>query len=247
MAIQKGENTMVFLCFAVKDRVPLINDFYHYLSNFGIDIWYDRRNIFLGDNRIDANIINGASNKNIKYAIIFYSSNFENGNICLEEYKILTKRYAEKDIFLFPVFIDNVPQKINSSFSLLKKLVFKKITNQADFPALCLHIIAKITADEVVNLKYNNINDIISGFENKNCLYFKLLLEYQDISKENYNMRIAFLFAIYKYILSLKEDNYFHSKTMNFIYHKSCLNIIIDERRELQIMENIIIYEGAYL
>ena len=83
---------MIFLCFSVKDRIPLINDFYQFLSNFGLDIWYDRRNIFLGDNRFDTNITKGVKNPNIKYAIIFYSENFEKGNICIQEYKILEEK-----------------------------------------------------------------------------------------------------------------------------------------------------------
>ena len=58
---------MIFLCFAVKDRLPLINDFYHYLSNFGLDVWYDRSNIYLGDHRWDTNIKNGVENKKVKY------------------------------------------------------------------------------------------------------------------------------------------------------------------------------------
>lgn len=47
---------MVFLCFSVKDRLPLVNDFYHFLSNFGLEVWYDRKNIYLGDNRREKNI-----------------------------------------------------------------------------------------------------------------------------------------------------------------------------------------------
>ena len=74
---------LVFLCFSVNDRIPLVNDFYHFLTNFGIDVWYDRRNTFLGDNRREKNICCGVENPNIKYAVIFYSENFKKGNICL--------------------------------------------------------------------------------------------------------------------------------------------------------------------
>ena len=130
---------MIFLCFSVKDRIPLINDFFQFLTNFGLDVWYDRRNIYLGDNRFDSNITRGVKNPNIKYAIIFYSENFKNGNICLEEYEILVERYNKNEIFLFPVFITKAPIIIDETFSLCKTLVFKEIENQADFPALCLH------------------------------------------------------------------------------------------------------------
>lgn len=238
---------MIFLCFSVKDRLPLINDFYHYLSNFGLDVWYDRRNIFLGDNRIDTNIKNGAERKEINYAIIFYSDNFIKGNICLDEYEILVRRYKNNEVFLFPVFISDVPVTISERFKICKSLVFKRIEDQNDFLALSLHVIAKITTDELSNTKYKTISDIDLYFEYKESIYYKLIIEYQNIKQTNYNMRIAFLFSIYE-ILSMKNTtNYFHRKTMSFIFHLNCLERLVDEKRELQIMENIIIYELSLL
>lgn len=237
---------MVFLCFSVKDR-PLINDFYHFLSNFGLDLWYDRRNIFLGDNRRDTNIKKGAENSNIKYAIVFYSEHFKNGNICLEEFDILVKRYKKNEVFIFPVFISSVPDEIEEKFKLCKTLVFKQINSQSDFSALSLHIIAKITSDEVSNLKYKSIKDIEQKYDDKKSIQYKMITEYQNIKKTNYNMRIAFLFALHMAITCHKNTNYFHHKTMNFIYHQNCLDVLIDEKRELQIMENIIAYEMSLL
>ena len=237
---------MVFLCFSVKDR-PLINDFYHFLSNFGLDIWYDRRNIFLGDNRRDINITKGANNSNIKYAIVFYSDNFKNGNICLEEFQIIVRRYEKNEVFIFPVFISGVPKKIEERFKILKSLVFKQLNSQSDFSALSLHIIAKITSDEICDSKYKSIKDIEQKFYNKESVPYQMIIEYQNIKKTNFNMRIAFLFALHMVASSHKSINYFHNKTMNFIYHQNCLDILIDEKRELQIMENIIIYDMLHL
>lgn len=238
---------MIFLCFAVKDRVPLINDFYHFLSNFGMEIWYDRRNIYLGDNRNSANITNGAENPSVNYAVIFYSDNFKNGNICLEEYEILVNRYKKNEVFLFPVFISDIPDKIDNRFEICKMLVYKQIKDQGDFSALCLHIIAKITSDEIESLKYQTIKDIELYHKDKECLLYRLIIEYQNIKKTNYNMRIAFLFSLYMISSYHNTVNYFHYKTMNFIYHQNCMDILIDEKRELQIMENIIVYEFSLL
>mgnify|MGYP000742999042 CR=1 FL=1 len=67
---------MIFFCFAVQDRLPIINDFYHFLQNFGLNIWYDRRNIFFGDHRYQTNIQQGAANPQIRYAVVFYSQQF---------------------------------------------------------------------------------------------------------------------------------------------------------------------------
>lgn len=238
---------MIFLCFSVKDRLPIINDFYHYLSNFGLELWYDRRNIYLGDNRREQNINCGAKNPKVKYAVVFYSDNFKNGNICLEEFEILEERYKNGEIFIFPVFISNVPTNIDNKFQLCKTLVFKQIQDQSDFNALALHIIAKITSDEINCTKYKSIGDIELNYNDKSSLYYKLIVEYQNIKKTNYNMRIASLFSLYLIISDKRDLYFFHNKTMNYIYHQNCLDILIDEKRELQIMENIICYTFSVL
>ena len=238
---------MIFLCFSVKDRIPLINDFYHFLSNFGLDIWYDRRNIYLGDNRREKNICCGAQNLNVNYAVVFYSENFKNGNICLEEFEILVKRYYKGEIFLFPVFISEVPQNIDHKFQICKTLVYKNIHDQSDFNALALHIVAKITSDEISNTKFKSIHDIELNYSDKTSLYYKLITEYQNIKKTNYNMRITSLFSLYMIVSNIRSINFFHDKTMNFIYHQNCLDLMIDEKRELQIMENIICYTFSVL
>jgi len=238
---------MLFLCFAVKDRLPLINDFYHYLSNFGLDVWYDRSNIYLGDHRWDTNIKNGAESKKVKYAVVFYSENFRCGNICLDEFDILVRRYNEGEISIFPVFLSDVPEDLEDRFELCKTLVYKQIHSQKDFMALSLHIIAKITSDELKTAKYQNINDIQYFFLNKNSSLYKLIMEYKNIKCTNYNMRIAFLFALFIELCNYSDPTYYHYKTMSFIYHQNCLDILVDEKRELQIMENIIVYYFAHL
>ena len=160
-----------------------------------------------------------------------------------QEYKILEERYFKKEVFLFPVFITKVPSLIGNEFSLCKKLVFKEMRSHNEFQPLCLHIIAKITYDEICEKGLYNIHDIVTHFYQPSCLYYQLILEYENIDKNNYNMRISFLYALYKCITHNRNNNFFHLKTMNFIFHQNCLNILIDEKRELQIMENIIVYE----
>lgn len=232
---------MLFFCFSIKDRMPLINDFNQYLSNFGIETWYDRRDIFLGDNRIIQNIENGAKHPAIKYAIIFYSNNFKNGNTCLEEYDILIKRYQKKEIQLFPVFLGDAPDTLEEKFLILKQLVYKEIKSVADFFGLALHIIAKIKNDSL-NKRHKSIAYYLRKL-NRTTLLFQLLREYENIDKKNYAMRVSFLFSIFKVITFDSASKYINYKTMNFLFYKSCYNKIIEEKRELQVMEMILLDE----
>lgn len=239
---------LIFLCFAVADRIPLINNFYQFLQNFGLDIWYDRRNIFFGDDRYKINIHEGAANEQVKYAIVLYSENFAEGNICLEEYKILTERYYAGKLHIFPVFLHNAPETIPEKFSLCKQLVYKVLSCPENSYRIALHVLAKITHDQVKRGTIHTLQDALLNFKNKNSLLYVLLREYDNIEKENYAMRIAGLFNIYTVATYNQKKEYMHFKTINYIYHQACIYGLQEEKRELQIMENIVIYTlGSFL
>ncbi len=234
---------MLFLCFSVLDRLPLINNFNQYICNFGIKTWYDRQNIFLGDDRHFTNITQGASNTAVDYAVVFYSDNFKNGNICLEEFDILVERYKRNEIHLFPVFIGNVPQKLDERFALCKKLVYKEIHSEDDFLRLSLHIVAKMTKDKLRYSSIKTINEYLVK-ANHETLIYDLLRDYENIDKKNIYMRIGVLFNIFKTITFHQSCEYFHKKTMNFLFFNNCYtNTAFEEKRELQIMENIVVIE----
>lgn len=234
---------MIFLCFSVNDRLPLINNFNQFLGNFGVETWYDRRNIFLGDNRQLSNISQGARNFAVDYAVVFYSDNFKNGNICLEEFDILVERYKRNEIHLFPVFIGYVPQNLDERFTLCKKLVYKEIHSEDDFLRLSLHIVAKMTEDKLQYSKIKNLQEYMVASDPESLIY-ELLRDYENIDKKNIFMRIGVLFSIFKTITFHKPCEYFHKKTMNFLFYSNCYkNNPLEEKRELQIMENIMVSE----
>lgn len=236
---------MIFLCFAVKDRFPYVNDLYQYFLNFGLDVWYDRRNIFLGDDRYKTNIEMGANRSNIQYAIIVYSENFANGQICLDEYEILMKRYKLDGIHIFPIFLNEVPEKLDKKFSLLTQLVYKQIESQKDYLAVALHIVAKLCEDEKNKLPkdWQSFEKCVMHFIDKESLLHKMLITYINIPANNYEMRITSLYYIYSYITFKKHIDYMHFKTMNFLFNHTLVAGLVQEKRELQIMQNIIICE----
>ena len=233
---------MLFLCFSVKDRMPLINNFNQYIENFGVKTWYDRRDIFLGDDRYDTNIKFGASNPNIKYAVVFYSDNFAHGNICIDEFKILEERYYKKEIHIFPVFLGEIPTILNEQFQLCSKLVYKQIKSSEDFLNLSLHIVAKIIKDSIKTFKIKTLHEFINVL-NKESIIYELLKEYETIDKNNFSMRISFLFSMYKVLTYNRESKYMYFKTMHFLFYINGYTPLVEEKREFQIMEDILIAE----
>ena len=175
---------MIFFCFAVQDRLPIINDFYHFLQNFGLNIWYDRRNIFFGDHRYQTNIQQGAANPQIRYAVVFYSQQFPEGNICLEEFRILEERHLKGELHIFPIFLGCVPNAIPDAFILCKQLVYKILSGPEDFYRVALHILAKITSDQLQSVSIQKVQDVLLRFKDKQSLLYQLLREYDNIGQD---------------------------------------------------------------
>lgn len=233
---------MIFFCFALQDRLPIVNDFYHFLQNFGLNIWYDRRNIFFGDHRYQTNIQRGAADPQIQYAVVFYSQQFPKGNICLEEFRILEERYSKDELHIFPIFLCGVPDTIPEAFALCKQLVYKILTGPEDFYRVALHILAKITSDKLQSTSVQKIQDALLHFEDKQSLLYQLLREYDNIGKDNYAMQVVSLFNIFSVATFNRQTDYMSFKTINYIYHQVCAIGLREEKRELQIMENIVLY-----
>ena len=97
---------MIFLCFNIKDREKIAEPILQHLRSFGFSVWYDRKDIFIGDNRYETNIVNGAGNAKIEYAVVILSNNFSSGHFCIEELNLLRKRFKNNDIKIFPIFYE---------------------------------------------------------------------------------------------------------------------------------------------
>lgn len=233
---------MVFLCFSVKDR-EFAELIHNHLMDFGIDVWYDKKNIMLGDKRIYANINNGVKNNNIKYAVILYSKNFVNGKICVDEYDILLERYNQKNIELFPIFLEGDPVDIPEKYNLCKKLVFKAIKNPSiDFYTASLYILAKIIQDEISTCEIKNISQYIEIYNEDNSVVNQLLIDYDNVCKDNYNMRLGILYSLFIHVDFLTHTSYTHKKTMTFLFYRACNIPILSDNKEFYIMENIVLY-----
>lgn len=144
---------------------------------------------------------------------------------------------------MFPVFIGDVPQNLDERFALCKTLVYKNIHSEDDFLRLSLHIVAKMTEDKLQHSQIKTLQEYIVVADPE-TLIFDLLRDYENIDKKNIFMRIGVLFNIFKTITFHQSCEYFYKKTMNFLFYSNCYkNICFEEKRELQIMENIIVAE----
>lgn len=232
---------MIFLCFNIKNRVPFVENILNHLLSFGFNVWYDRKDIFLGDNRSTMNLENGAANLNVKYAIVIISPEFSTGDYCKKELDILWKRKLRNNIHIFPIFYNCTPETIPSEYSYLLDSVCKFIMPNDETIFTVYHIVSKILYDYVSKLKNNSLN-LIYKLIDDNFLK-KSIRIYSSIDRNNYNSKMTIIYLMYKYIetkVDLSDIQPFFYYGFDKLYSFSKLNIETD-LRELQILEYMIV------
>lgn len=230
----------VFICFSAKDRYNIAQPIVYHLKNYGINVWYDRHEMVMGDDRIKRNIEEGAGK--CRYAIIILSSNTLDSICATEEIKILELRYYEGEVVIFPVLYELKPCDIPQKFIWIRNLIFKEVTHATGTLEICNHIACKITQDMLEYCKCKSIQDII----NSNLFLPKtvnsLLKQYSKIYNANLNSRVTMLYSIY--IIIIESNNVKKStlcelptKVFERIFAETLLNLTIDYR-ELWLLEN---------
>lgn len=229
----------LFVCFAAKDRYNIVQPIVYHLKNFGINIWYDRYEMVMGDDRFAKNIVEGAGQ--CQYALIILSSNTIKSICATEEIKILESRYYKNDVVVFPVLYELEPCNIPPQFSWVRNLIFKEVNRTTGTLEVCNHIACKITQDILRNCKYNSIKKIINANLPLPKAINSLLDKYTRIDSANLNSRVALLYATYIVIQSNQQayDQIFEIPTKVFerLFAETLLNLTIDYR-DIWLLEN---------
>ena len=229
----------VFICFAAKDRYTIAEPIVHHLKNYGIDVWYDRYAMVLGDNRVEKNLKEGA--ETCKYSLIVISKHTINSKCAMEEISIIKNRHTQNNVIIFPILYEISPDSLPKELQWIKELIFKEVNRQSGTREICNHIACKITKDILEENNYQSIRDI-TALNLLPCSTTAILNSYFRIDTTNLNSRISLLYAAYITITCSKKMEqlpYIHliSKIYERLIYETALNLDIDYR-ELWILEN---------
>lgn len=148
----------VFICFAAEDRYRIVEPVVFHLKNYGINMWYDRYSLVMGDKRIEKNLIEGASA--CKYAVIIISEFISESRCAMEELSIIEERYYKGDVTIFPILYELSPDSLPANLEWIKELIFKEANRHSGTYEICNHIACKITSDILQKYKYQNLYSI---------------------------------------------------------------------------------------
>lgn len=233
----------VFICFAAEDRYDIAEPIVYHLKNYGINVWYDRQSLLLGDNRIEKNLNEGAGE--CAYAITIISHNTEDSVCTMEELSIIKSRYKKNDIIVFPILYEIKPNDIPNELKWIKQIIFKEVNRNSGTRDICNHVACKITDDILSKYNYRSVREIlrICPKDLPNTV-IELIDSYYLVDENNLNCRVALLYATYLVIINYHNDKSnplynLITKIFERLFSETRLNIEIDYR-ELWLLENSI-------
>lgn len=232
----------VFICFAAEDRYKIAEPIAYHLTNYGIDVWYDRQKLLMGDDRIQKNLTEGVAK--CQYAIVILSKDTKQSVCAMEEISILKGNYYKENVTLFPILYELSPQDISHSLQWIKKIIYKEVNRSSGTLEICNHVACKITLDILEKYQYKTISEFLYHNLLLSPIISKLLKNYQAIDCENLNSRVTLLYAIYVnvlYLITIHNNSTINmiSKIFERLFSETRLNLTIDYR-EIWLLENCI-------
>ena len=227
---------MVFFCFSSKDRLQIVESMLFHITNYEVDVWYDRHKMLMGDERDYKNFEEGVNS--CEYAIVILSPNAVESICVREEIELIHKRYRDGHIIVFPVFYNLSANELSSEFQWMTKLVYKEFRVDLDSHSACNHIICKILLDELEKYKVKSINDFLKIYEKKPTFNYmsKILRAYSRTSDDNRDAQISLLYAIcvyFKETYSLIDVPTFYYTGIDRLFDETRLHLPIDLRETL--------------
>ncbi len=235
---------MIFLCFSSGDRYSIVKSCLYHLKNYGYETWYDYHELILGDKKREKNFEKAI--QTCDFFVIIYSNNFLNSPCAVNEESLIFTESTKRNITIFPLLYNikftELPTDIQNK---IENLIYNEITDSTGCIESVNQIVVKILLaqmgynefDLTPSLNYPLIQKLEDAF--LKCI----LSEYLNLSKDNFNARISFLYCVYKYIEMsnvLENIPLYCSQTIIYLSHYTKLSIPYNHK-EIIIAELVII------
>lgn len=230
----------LFVGFAAEDRYTIAEPIVYHLKNYGVNVWYDRQALLLGDDRRKKNLEEGAGAST--YACIIISKYTEASICAMEELSIVKEKFLSGNVTVFPILYELLPADLPIELQWVKELIYKEVNRCSGTREICNHIACKISEDLLSNRPYKCVIDIISATSVHMPVISAILSSYQKIDFANLNARTTLLYAayltiVYSATLPNSSEIVLVQRIFERLFSETQLNLSIDYR-DLWLLEN---------
>lgn len=189
---------MLFIGYSNKDRYTIVEPILFHLKHFGLEIWYDFQDMFLGDDRYQTNFVHGIGSST--YIIFIISPNLFDSACAMEELAF-TKTLIEKgNIVFFPVFYHFSPDKLPEDLCWINNIIYNEVKSNSGSRYVAYQIAERVYRDDQLTLPYQSMEIFLQNQCFQNDYIMRLLTSWINVDERNYGLRIGILYSLYQYL-----------------------------------------------
>lgn len=214
---------MIFVGYSSKDRYTITEPLLFHLKHFGLEVWYDFHDMFIGDDRHQTNFIDGIGKST--YIIFIISPHLFESVCAMEEIEFARGMIESRKAVFFPVFYNFKPENLPETLYWIRNLIYNEVQSNSGSRYVAYQIVERVLQDELQRLPYRCLYALKESdlFNDKYIL--QLLKSWGDVDERNYGVRIGILYSLYCYLPSIVTK---YEKPIQYIFLMLQMNEPID-------------------
>ncbi len=186
---------MLFIAYSKKDRKHLVNPILFHLKQMGVNVWYDFYEMFLGDDRLEANFDKGLAC--CHYTLFLITPNLFQSNCAREELEYAQVLYENKKLVVFPAFYNYSPEELALEYTWMKNIIYNEITKRSGTCYLANQIIERILNDKIERLAHTSILSFLNTSLYNQPFLKEMIFCVKETFEDNYKVKIGLLYGVY--------------------------------------------------
>lgn len=204
---------MLFIGYSSKDRYAIVEPILFHLKHFGLDVWYDFQDMFLGDDRYQTNFVHGIGSS--AYIIFIISPNLFDSACAMEELAFAKTLIEDGHAVFFPIFYHFSPDKLPKGLCWINNIIYNEVKSDSGSRHVAYQIVERVFRDDQLTLPYQSLETFLQNQCFRNDYIVRLLTSWANVDERSYGIRIGILYSLYKYLPCIETK---YNKAIEYIF-----------------------------
>lgn len=217
----------IFISFSGDGREKYAVNLLKIYSSMGLNCWYDRHELYLGDNLKNTIIKDGIDKSD--YCVLFINKTFLNREWPCEEANLFLKKYVDsQEQRIFPILVNVSKEEVlNSKISRILEIKYQFLNNANTLENIAMQMLNCILHVEIRSQAIQNLDDTIEYYKRlskrSHINIYNALSVLSHVPSTDYKSRTAILLCLSSGIKSMIYDNML-DKLASLIYNDNEIN-----------------------
>lgn len=217
----------IFISFSGDGREKYAVNLLKIYSSIGLNCWYDRHELYLGDNLKDTIIKDGIDKSD--YCVLFINKTFLNREWPCEEANLFLEKYVNsQEQRIFPILVNVTKEDvINSKINRILEIKYQFLNNDNTLENIAMQMLNVMIHVETKNQAIQKLGDAMDYYKRlskrSHINIYNALSVLSHVPSTDYKSRTAILLCLSSEIKSMIYDNLL-DKLASLLYNDNEIN-----------------------